>query len=398
VKVLYVLKRYPRLSETFVVRELLGVEAERVVVGIDSLMPAEEGPRHPEVSRVRGTVRYLPPKPRPTDGAMLMLQAHLLLRHPYRWFGEVIPVLRKGDSPRKERWRRFLHAGLVADRARRDGFDRIHAHFATAASEVAVIAGKLAGIPVSVTAHAKDIFQQDNSVHVASRLQRVDDVVTISSFNQAHLQSLLPGRTIHHVPNGVNLGPAHGGTHGGPLLCVSRLVKKKGIDTLLEAVALLAADRPDLRLEVVGSGPLAESLKELAQRLKISDRVTFFGALPSTAVDAAYERCAVVVLPCRITQDGDRDGLPTVLVEALARSVPVISTSVVGIPELVRHGETGLLVEPDDPVALAAAIDKLTSDPALAHDLGSHGRQLVAASYDPTDAAKKLISVWKGQP
>ncbi len=396
-KVLYVLKRYPRLSETFIVREVLGVEHQQVVIGIDSLMPAEEGPRHPEVDRVVGQVRYLPSKPRPTDRGMISLQMRLMVRHPYRWLVEILAVVRQ-PSVRKAGWRRFLHAGLVADRARRDGFDHIHAHFATGASEVAVVAGKLSGLPVSVTAHAKDIFQQENSVRVVSRLRQVDEIVTISSFNQAHLRSLLPDRAIHHVPNGVTLGPPHGGTRGGPLLCVSRLVDKKGIDTLIEALALLRSDRPDLRLEIVGSGPLDDHLHDLAERLKVADRVTFFGALPSTEVEAAYERCSVVVLPCRVTQDGDRDGLPTVLVEALGRSVPVISTSVVGIPELVRHGETGLLVEPNDPSALAAAIDKLTADHALAHDLGSNGRQLVAAAYDPTDAAKKLVAVWKGQP
>jgi glycosyltransferase involved in cell wall biosynthesis len=204
---------------------------------------------------------------------------------------------------------------------------------------------------------------------------------------------------IHHIPNGVPLGVANQTTVGqasAPVLCVSRLVSKKGIDTLIEAVALAAPDDHALRLDLIGSGPLIDELHALVAVLGVRDRVRFFGARTSAQVEEAYSGCSLVALPCRIDDDGDRDGLPTVLVEALGRGVPVISTNVVGIPELVRHGVNGLLIEPDDAPALAAAITKLRSDPPLARSLGAAGRELVARAYDPAASARALRDLWKG--
>lgn len=399
-KVLYVLKRYPRLSETFIVRELIGIEDAGVVVGIDSLLAPEDGIRHEEVARVRASVRYIARRPRATEPSIAAAHGRVFARSPKRWLHE-FRFARSAAGPRsadvghrRETWRRFLQAGMVADRILREGFDHVHAHFATAATDVAVPAARMAGVPVSVTAHAKDIFHTDNAGRLRERLARVDVIVTVSEFNVDHLRALHCCRSIAHVPNGVALAPACGPTVGGPILCVSRLVEKKGIDTLIEAIALLSYERPGLRLEIIGDGPLRDGLRDQAVNRGVADRVTFLGPQSSSAVDAAYRRCSMVVLPCRITADGDRDGLPTVLVEAMARALPVISTSVVGIPELVRHGETGLLVDPDDPMALASAIGKLIDNPDATSDLGSRGRELVSRSYDPTRSAQKLIEAW----
>jgi glycosyltransferase involved in cell wall biosynthesis len=398
-KVLYVLKRYPRLSETFIVRELIGIESAGIEVGIDALLGAEEGVRHQEVDRVKAIVRYVPRRPATSASATLGAHFRVFVRAPRRWTAEARQALSaaRSDRPwhRSDPWRRFLQAGFVADRLRRERFDHVHAHFATAASDVAVPAAKMAGVPVTVTAHAKDIFLTANADRLKGRLGRVDTIISISAFNVDHMRSIGVNRPIVHVPNGVALGTAHGGDRNGPILCVTRLVEKKGIDTLIEAVSLLKHDRPNLRVEIVGGGPLLGDLKELSAQLGVSDRVLFAGPQPSTEVDAAYARCSMVVLPCRVTSDGDRDGLPTVLVEALARAIPVVSTSVVGIPELVRDGDTGLLVQPDDPSALATAMDKLLSNPDLARELGSRGRALVASEYDPATSCELLIATWK---
>lgn len=421
-RVHYVLKRYPRLSETFVVREILGVEAAGVQVGIDALGTPDEPVRHPDVARVTARVRYLGRSGWRRDRALPTL-LRLAADNP-------VTVCRVGWTAWRARrtdpkaLARLGQAVLVAERARREGAQLLHAHFATGAAEVAVAAGRLAGIPVTVTAHAKDIFHAENAPLLAGRLAGAAAVVTVSDFNVRHLRQVLSAQTrIAHIPNGVALGPATPGSVGhpdAPVLAVCRLVAKKGVDTLLEAVALLAGapdgERPQsralgappsgaaapraraddtVRVCIIGDGPLREELQAQAQRLGIGERVEFLGARPAGEVEAAYQRCGVVVLPCRVDGNGDRDGLPTVLVEALARAVPVISTSVVGIPELVRHGHTGLLVAPDDPQALAEALRTVRADPALARRLGAAGRELVAAAYDPGASARALTGLWQ---
>lgn len=387
-RVLYVLKRYPQLSQTFVVRELLELERAGLQVGIEALGPQASGPEHPEVAGVRAAVRYLPRRPQLRDRGARGVHLRLALRAPRLWLRTAAAARRNGE------WRRFVQAGLVADRVRREGWTHLHAHFATAAAEVARDAAAFAGVPFTVTAHAKDIYHHEHAPHLARRLRDAAAVVTVSQFNVAHLVATLPHDRVVHVPNGITLEapgeiPAH-----GPIVCVARLVAKKGVDTLLHAVADLAPGEPDLRLEIAGGGELSDELEALAADLGIADRVSFLGSLSSTEIDAAYRRASMFVLPCRIDADGDRDGMPTVILEAMSRALPVISTDVIGIPEVVEDGRTGLLVPPDDAGALAAAIGKLWGDPDAARDLGTEGRRLVADKFDPQRSAHLLADVF----
>ncbi|MEN9645823.1 MAG: hypothetical protein RL238_2492 [Actinomycetota bacterium] len=383
-RVLYVLKRYPRLSETFIVRELLGLEAQGVHVGVDALLEPEAGAQHPDVAAVRAAVRYLPRRPR-WDGALLAAHLRVGSRHPVQWARRAFRARRHGG------WRRFQQAGLVADRVRRDGFDHVHAHFATAAAEVARDAAALAGVSFSVTAHAKDIFHVDNADRLPERLGEATTVVTVSHYNVKHLRGELPGRRIRFVPNGLPIPDAVGPVADGPVLCVARLVPKKGIDLLVRAMALSTSGRS---LEIIGDGPCRGDLEALAAELGVAERIVFRGPLPSTDVDAAYRRCALLALPCRIDPDGDRDGMPTVLIEAMARALPVVSTDVVGLDELIATGRDGLLVPPEDAGALAAAIDELLADPLRAAAMGISGRTRVIGEFSPSFATAALLDVF----
>jgi colanic acid/amylovoran biosynthesis glycosyltransferase len=272
----------------------------------------------------------------------------------------------------------------------------VHAHFATAAAVVARDAGALTAVPETVTAHAKDVFHRDNAPLLPDRLRGVAAVVTVTEHNAVHLRQVLPGMPVHVVRNGVHLSAARAatGSREGPLLCVSRMVPKKGIDCLLTAFAVLARQRPGLRLEIIGFGPLDAALRRQAEDLGIGGRVDFRGPLSSAEVQEALDRCSMVVLPCRIDESGDRDGLPTVLLEALACGTPVVTTDILGLPELVRHGETGLLVAPDDPVGLTGAIATLLDDPVHATALGAAGRRLVAQVHDCDGSAAQLQGIW----
>jgi glycosyltransferase involved in cell wall biosynthesis len=389
--VLYVLKRFPRLSETFVLREILSLEVlgERILV--DSLLAAEKGPCHPDLNRLQAEVRYLPRHPRLRECPVLRAHLRVALRAPAPWGRMAFRAGRAGT------WRRFLQAGLVADRARRVGVRHIHAHFLTAAAEVARDASILTGIPASVTAHAKDIFQADNAPLIRARALGASAVVTVSEYNAQYLRGVIgKGLRIHCVSNGVEVAPTRADRPDGPVLCVARLVPKKGVDVVIDATAVLAPRIPDLRVEIIGGGPMQDSLRRRAEALGVLGQIRFLGPQTSDQVEAAFRRASMVVLACRIAEDGDRDGMPTVLTEALARGLPVVSTTVAGIRELVRHGETGLLVPPEDPAALADAIGLLRRDRELARRLGRAGRELVGERFDPERSARRLQSLFEG--
>jgi glycosyltransferase involved in cell wall biosynthesis len=388
--VLYVLKRYPRLSETFIVREIVELEQQGVTVGIEALLPPEDGPRHPMVDRVRAKVRYLPRRPRLRHAPALAAHATVMLRRPAAWIREA------RRARRDDTWRRFVQAGIVARRVRRDGVSVIHAHFATAAAEVAGHAAALAGVPFTVTAHAKDIYARENAGLLTRRVAAASTVVTVTDHNRRHLRVELPNTRVALVRNGVPAGTAYGPSIEGPILAVARLVEKKGLDVLIDAMAMVRLVHGAARLEIIGDGPLRDDLERHAVELGLADHVRFRGAQPSTVVEAAYGAAAMVVLPCRVASDGDRDGLPTVLVEAMSHAVPVISTDVVGIGELINDGITGMLVAADDPADLARAIVTLIDDPARADALGRAGRRQVMAEFDPAASARDLAAVFAG--
>jgi glycosyltransferase involved in cell wall biosynthesis len=285
---------------------------------------------------------------------------------------------------------------MVADRISRENVRHVHAHFATAAAEVATMAAQLAGVSCSVTAHAKDIHHRDNAPHVARRLATADTVVTVSEANVEHLRAVLPGRRVRLIHNGVPLAPPVDPGASTTLLCVARLVPKKGVDVLLRATARVVRRFPDLRVTVIGTGPLLAELVDLRHQLGLDATVEFAGAATSSEVKRAMDGARAVVLACRVDESGDRDGMPTVLVEALARAVPVISTDVPGIGELVRDQLTGLLAPADDDAALAQAISELLASPELARRLGHAGRELVGSDFGPADATRRLLEVFAG--
>lgn len=385
----YVLKRFPRLSETFVLRELLGLEAAGERVEIFSLLPPEQGLRHPELKDLKARVTVLPRRPRLTQPEVFRSHLRLASRRPLLWFKLARRAKRTGE------WRRFLQAGIVARQVQLLDARHLHAHFVTAAAVVARDAGSLSGVPVTVTAHAKDIFHEDNEPLVRQRLEGVAGVVTVSEYNADHLRTVVPEVPVVCIRNGMPLSETLVPQISGPVLCVARLVPKKGVDTALRACALLSSSGDRFDLEIVGDGPLRAELAALAANLGITDLVHFAGSQDSAGVSAAYARCSAVILPCRVDENGDRDGMPTVLLEAMARGLPVISTDIAGISELVDGRDTGLLVPTDDPQALAEAIARLRRDPTFASRIGINGRQLVAAEFDPHNSIEQLRRVFR---
>jgi glycosyltransferase involved in cell wall biosynthesis len=390
----YVAKMYPRFSETFVVNEIRGREAQGEQLEIFSLRLPADGRFHESLAGVRAPVTYL------RHGSVRGVDLWQSLRDAQETFGDLGPQLPGLLAVDPQEAVQALELAILV---RRRGLEHLHAHFASAATTVTRTAAAIAGVPYSFTAHAKDIFHDSvDAEDLERKLSDAHHVVTVSDYNLAHLRSRFPtacGRLVR-VYNGLDLdrfrwssGPREPG-----VVAVGRLVEKKGFAVLVEAVALLRRAGREVPCTIVGAGELATVLAEQVDRLGLRDLVTLAGPLPQSAVQSVVARTQVLAAPCVVGSDGNADGLPTVLLEALAVGTACVSTSVTGIPEVVRDGETGLLVPPGDPVALAACIARLLDDPALRARLAGAGRQLVESAFDGRHQARALRSLVESGP
>lgn len=380
----YVLKMYPRFSETFILSEILELERQGVEVRIFSLKKPDDGRFHADLARVRASVTYLPESP------LLAWRAYLRQhREVYGWCrGRYLRVLWHTLKRRRAgALKRLLQAGYIAPILRREGITHVHAHFASSATSVAHFLHRLAGTGYSFTAHAKDIYIDTVNADVLERkLRAARFAVTVSDYNREHLRGLAGGDRVVRIYNGLDLEQfrPNGTAPADPplVLGVGRLVEKKGFADLIRACALLRAEGRRFQCWIVGKGPLEADLRRLIADLDLGDTVELAGPQPREALLRLYPRAAVVAAPCVIGADGNRDGLPTVLIEALALGVPVISTDVTGIPELVEDGQTGFLIPQHDPAALAGAIRRCLDDPAAARALARAGRERVEQQFD----------------
>jgi len=260
----------------------------------------------------------------------------------------------------------------------------IHAHFANAPASVAMFASAMTGVPFSFTAHAYDIFEQ--ATDLRRKLQRAAVAIDVCEYNRDWLQARHQLGTRHVVvPCGVDLADWR---RSRPyrhtpfrVLAVGRLVEKKGFSDLVRAIGLLRDRGVQLRLDVIGTGADGSALLELVAILGLEDWVSFHGSRPSAVVREAMEDASVFCLPCVVASDGDRDSQPVVVKEAMAMELPVVGTKEVGMPEMVVHGETGLLVPPHDPGALAGALQTLADDAGRCQTMGAAGRRRVEAFF-----------------
>jgi colanic acid/amylovoran biosynthesis glycosyltransferase len=396
-RVAYVLKRFPRLSETFVAAELIELERQGERLVVFAVSRPEERVRHAFVDELRAPVVYLPYRPLREPVRVARALARVIRRDRRGWLRAARYSL---WPPRRKGLRRLAQATVLRDEMERAGIDHAHAHFATAAARLANLAWRMGGPSYSVTAHAKDIYHEEVRVeHLRDKLEPARFVAAVSGAGRDHLDTLLGlNGKLTVVPNSVDmrrLGPARVGSgEPGLVLTVARLVEKKGLHDLVEACALLRR-RPacaGVRLEVVGGGPLRGELRATAERLGVNAR--FLGPLPQEQVLGRYRRAAVYCLPCVVAGSGDRDGLPTSVLEAMALGVPVVTTAVSGLPEAVIDGETGLVVPQHDPAALAIAIERLLVDGELASRLAAQARRHVEESFALERSAARLRSLF----
>jgi colanic acid/amylovoran biosynthesis glycosyltransferase len=377
-RILYVLTQYPKLSETFVLQEIALLRE----MGHDVWACSFREPRASEADVIGQSGFWIAPRHVAPRSFKLALNA---LRH------AGIPAADQVDGARGSRRERFLErlafgalGPWVGSVAAEMGAEYIHAHFGASPATAAWAAARGLGVPFGFTAHAQEIFRKANP-WLREKTLAAALPLTISQFHRRFLIDRLGpaiGGRFAVVRCGVDLSqftprevaPTH------DISSVGRLVEKKGFDLLLRALACLPQPRPSCR--IVGDGPLRAELEQEIRRQGLADSVQLLGALPHGRVREMVERSRLFALPCRVAADGDQDGLPVVLMEALALGKAVVTTPVAAIPELVEDQRTGLLTAVDSPHELAAAIARLLNAPALARRLGDAGRKRVVACYD----------------
>ncbi|MEO7908622.1 MAG: glycosyltransferase family 4 protein [Roseiflexaceae bacterium] len=430
-RIAYILRSYPRLSQTFIVNEILSLEQ----LGLNLHLFAITNPHEPivqeYVTQVRAPVEYLEQTAKRERAAVLAEHAWVEQQVPDRYaathrYVEQNANLDEGytSASRFECFDYAVHVAGLLERERRVGqpIEHLHAHFAHDPTLIALLVHMLTGVSFSFTAHARDLVQ----IPPQALIERIDQatfVLTCSGTNVDYVNGVVPEllrAKVHLIHHGVNLDgfqPLLESTKdtkkipnlgirvpscdfvdqsGKPplILSVGRLVEKKGFPDLIAACAQLKQVGRQFRCEIYGEGPLRDQLAALIDQLELADCVRLAGERGQAELIPIFQHADIFALAPFVTGDGDRDGIPNVLVEAMACGLPVISTTVAGIPELVRHGENGLLVAPHDVSALVDALATLLSDSPRRERMGVNARAAVVAHFDLRAAARKIAALF----
>lgn len=403
-RVIYLVRSWPRLSQTFILNEVMALERRGVQLAIFSLVASGETMVQDGVGRVRSPVHFLD-GPGSPPVARLRLHVAALLAAPAAYLRTLLLCLCRprlaagyGECSALRCFALALRVTSEVNRLRARGEEvrHVHAHFAHDPALVGMLTARLCRLPFTFTAHARDLVQIPVAA-LTARTAPARAVVTCCEVNAAYITAAVPARlrppvhVIHHGVDLVRFSPAQrAGGHTPRLVSVGRLVEKKGYADLLRALALVRDVDPDFRCRIFGDGPLQEQLIGLRDRLGLRGQVRFEGAHGSDRIAAELRAADIFVLTPRVTTDGDRDGIPNVLVEAMATGLPVVTTSAGGITELVQHGTNGLVAPTGRVQPIAELLTTLLTDRELRGRLGAAARETVESDYDLDGAAGRL--------
>jgi glycosyltransferase involved in cell wall biosynthesis len=410
-RIAYILRSYPRLSQTHVLNEILGLERLGHHITIFGMTASNEEVRHEAVARVRARAEYL-------DKALLRPRigrardhVKVFVAHPIRYLRTAGYLARRpyhtSGYTTTSRYPCFAQAVYLAARTRRGegepaAVDHIHSHFAHDPTLVALLVSLLSGMTYSFTAHARDMLQIPQQA-LAERIRHAEAVVTICQANVDYLKEVAPsghGAKVHLVHTGIDVDAfsprpnAREDSEPPVIVVVSRLVAKKGLLDLLAALERVKAGGAAFRCAILGDGPLRDELAAAISRLSLEDYVELVGPATLAEVRDALQSADLYALTPFVTEDGDREGLPSSLLEAMACGIPVVSTATAGIPEAVIHGDNGLLAEARDVAGIAAHLTTLLEDPQLRRRLGARGRARIVEHWAAEAVARQLSEVF----
>jgi colanic acid/amylovoran biosynthesis glycosyltransferase len=401
-RVAYLVSRFPHVSETFIAREITAVGAQpELDVELRSLFPPKDPTVHPVALPWLARLR------RPTPADALAGVLWWLLRRPFRLASSVGVIVAAHARHPGRLARALATVPLAAAHARelsaKNGIDHVHAHYATYPLLAAWICARLVGLPYSFTAHAHDLFVDQSFLRRG--MADACFAIAISDFNRQALERYGQGTPVHVVHCGIDVStyrfrPRALSAGGRPVrvLCVASLQEHKGHRVLLEALAT-GPELADVEVDLVGDGPFRRQLTQQAERLGLAGRIRFHGSLSEPDVAALLERADLFVLPSVVARDGQMEGIPVSLMEALAAGVPVVASRLSGIPELIREGETGLLVSPGSPEELRRALALLLAEPtATSQGRTRAGRRLVEREFELGRSAETLARLLRGDP
>ncbi len=399
-KLAYVVSQFPELHETFILREIVELRKRGFDITVYSLKKCKDDIIHPEAQDLLPHTVYAP-----FFASYRVWKAVLfwLCRRPIRILTSFLSVMAMHiTSPiallkMLILWPKLLYYAYLM---RQDHMQHVHAHWATIPASSAMLVSALLDTEWSLTAHAWDIFVKNPSLK--KKIKKARFVFTCTEYNRKHLAKLVPeaASRIILMYHGVKLGQtptALPHPQKVPLiLTIGRLVETKGYPYLLMALKMLKQRNLKFQCVIVGQGNL-EKFEALAKRFDIRDQVKFVGAMSRQEVQALYAKASVFALPSIVARNGDRDGIPNVIFEAMAAGLPIVSTQISGIPEAVAEGETGYLVPPKDAIALSDALEKILKDSAKAQEMGRVGQKRVAELFAEDLHMDKLVEAFDEQ-
>lgn len=401
----YILKGYPRISETFISNEILLLEKLGFSMRLFSMRQPRESFSHPSVKKIKARVDYLPTELL-IDFPRLLLPAIFLSAKKPKEFLAALRTAGEGITKGKElaTLKHLLQACYLTNTHLQgdNSIVQLHGHFAHSPTSVAMFASCLSNIPFSFTAHAKDIYTSDKE-KLRRKIARAGFVVTCTKHNKEYLQAIAGEcpTPIYCIYHGIDLNLFQNGLSRDlpredyEILTVARITEKKGLPTIYRALALLRDKGIRFRHTLIGDGDDREKVLALIHSLGLDDSCRCLGTQTHAEVLHHFKQSDLFVLGCEIAKNGDRDGIPNVLVESLAMGVPALSTHVSAVPEILLDGETGLTVPPSEPEAMAAAMQRILSDGALREHLKEGGRKIVRAHFDNHHSTEELAEIFR---
>jgi len=381
----YLLRMYPRFSQTFIVNEILELQRQGCSVSLASLRKPSDGLFHESVSRVRGKVDYLPETILSDFSKVCRAGWASFKKRPTDYLRATGCALRNVAISSID----FAQAAMVMRWAKKRRIDHVHVHFGTQEATVALLANMLGGLSYSLTLHAFDIFRDNVDRRLLGRkINASRFTVTVSEFNRRFILENIPGVDPDKVRvnyNGIDLerfNQTGGGRESALVFAVGRLIEKKGFIHLVRAIAHLRDEGCAVRCKIAGDGPEKSRLEEEIARANLTSLVELAGPLEQGEVRDLMQRATCFALPCIEAKDGNVDALPTVLLESLASGCPSVSTALSGIPEIIEHDVSGLLVAPGAERPLAAEIRRIVEDSGLAARLATGGRRRAEDRFD----------------